>query len=348
MNPSKLKMIIKEEVTKSLFEAAPAAPVASTPPAVPSPVATVKFDQELFAMQNQLKDEQPLSVDFKNAKKRVQDLYRFVFSIKRVLMRYPGNPGTPIDQPTLDASLNTQRADIKKFWSARYEVLSQYVTSGDSLKGLFNFFGLGVTSKAQNFLDNGALSSVTENIKQQIRTGLNSNKERELLINLLTILGYNGNSFLAKKEFQNQNADFYLSYIYDMYNVSIVPLSEIINPPKNKVEADTSAGKSTPAPAQTQTAAQTPKSADPSSKKSNVTNWDQYVKATPDGGAAVKSAWEAYAATGQVKPDYYSFVAWYKKSKTAAGPRWPDDPGAVARLLQAKAKLYTPYAAPAR
>ena len=197
MNPSKLKMIIKEEVTKSLFEAAP---VASTAPAVPSPVATVEFDQESFAMQNQLKEEQPLSVDFKNAKKRVRDLMSFVFSIKRALTTYPGNAGTPIEQSTLNSSLDTQRADIKKFWSARYEVLGQYVRSGDSLITLFNFSGSGVTPGAQNFLDNRASSSVTGNLQQQIRAGLSSsNKERELLINLLTTLGYSGDSFLAKK-----------------------------------------------------------------------------------------------------------------------------------------------------
>jgi hypothetical protein len=299
-------------------------------------------------MQNQLKEEQPLSVDFKNAKKRVRDLMSFVFSIKRALTTYPGNAGTPIEQSTLNSSLDTQRTDIKKFWSARYEVLGQYVRSGDSLTTLFNFSGSGVTPGAQNFLDNGASSSVTGNLQQQIRAGLSrSNKERELLINLLTTLGYSGNSFLAKKEFQNQSAEFYLSYIFDMYNVSIVPLSEIINPPKNKVVAAPPAGKSAPAPSQTQPAAQTQQSTDPSSKKSNVTNWDQYVKATPNGGAAVKSAWEAFAATGKVKPDYYSFVAWYKNSKASAGPLWKDDPGTVARLLQAKANLFTPYAAPA-
>jgi hypothetical protein len=224
-------------------------------------------------------------------------------------------------------------------------VLAQYFRSGDALKRLL---GQTITPTAQNFLDNGASSSVTGNLQQQIRAGLSSsNKERELLINLLTTLGYSGDSFLAKKEFQNQSAEFYLSYIFDMYNVSIVPLANIINPPKNKVVAAPPAGTSAPPPAQTQPAAQTQQSTDPSSKKSNVTNWDQYVKATPNGGAAVKSAWEAFAATGKVKPDYYSFVAWYKNSKASAGPLWKDDPGTVARLLQAKASLFTPYAAPA-
>ncbi len=346
MNPSRLKMIIKEEVAKSLFEAAP---VASAPPAVPSPVAKVTLDETSFAMQRQLQSEQPLPVDFKNAKKRVHDLWSFVYSIKRMVTRYPGKAGTPIDEPTLNASLDTQRADIEKFWSARYMVLSQYVESGDSLIGLFNFLGLGVTPGAQNFLDNGALSSVTGDLKQKIRTLLSKdNKERELLINLLTILGYGGGPLLAKKELQNLSADVYLRYIFDIYNISIVPLAEIINPLKNKVVANTSADKSTPppAPAQTQTAAQTQKSADPSSKKSNATNWDQYVKMTPD-GAAVKSAWEAYAATGQVKPDYYSFVNWYKKSKSARPDLWDDGPGHIVRLLQAKANLFSaPAVAP--
>ena len=344
MNLSKLKMIIKEEVTKSLFEAAPAAPVASTPPAVPGPVPTVKFDQDSFAMQRHLQSEQSLTVDFKNAFTRLSQLSGFYNSLTGVtLMQLPGKSGTRIEREQLNASLNTQRADIYKFWIARYEVLGQYVRSGDGLRRLL---GQKITREAQDFLDKGANSSVVGKIHDQINAignDLNLEVSRNLLIEFLKILGYSSNEDLKK-----QNVDFYSRRIFDIINISIVPLSVIINPPKNKVAADTSTGKSTQQPAQTPLAAQTPQSADPSSKKSNATNWDQYVKATPNGGAAVKSAWEAFAATGKVKPDYYSFVAWYKKSKSARPDWWNDGPDHIARLLQANAKLYgTPAAAPA-
>jgi len=341
MNISKFKMILKEEVVRSLLEA----PVAAPPLAIPSPVAEI--DAESLAMQVQLKNEKPLPENFEGASTRAIELHDFIR--KGRLMAVPAGNGSAIKTSTLNSSLSVG-ANIKEFWNARYIVLNQYAVSGRSTKGLLSTLGLSVTPQLQDFLDKGNLSVVSQQIWSQIKTmtkQLTDVERGAALVNLLTLLGYQKDSFIKNPTFGTLGGSLYTSYTIDIANISRVPLANIINIPKNMVADAGQNQTSTPAtPSPVPVPTQPQQSADPSSKNSSATNWDQYVKMTP-GGAAVKSAWEAYAATGRVKPDYYSFVAWYKKSKTAAGPKWMDDPGTVARLLQAKANLFgTPFAAP--
>jgi hypothetical protein len=331
MNFSKFKMILKEEVVRSLSEAVPnmmpqvvanttaaAVPVAAPPPPIPAPVAGVQFDSDQMVLdmlaKTSLKNEKDLPLNFAGAQKRQIELFTTVSS--RQLESTPGQSGAKIKLVDIKQSLKPG-PPFYQFWDVRYRVLSQYVMSAASVSGLITNNIGPLNGVAQNFFDAGYMSSAAPGVKNIINSYIKNSKDViNPLQSLLKLLGYSNFPNIKWNELDQQQLR---NLIVDFFNISLVPLANLINIPKQTIVS---------AP-----------NANPNSKNPPAKNWDQYVKMTP-GGAEVKTAWEAYAATGQVKPDYYSFVNWYNKSKSARPDLWDDGPTNVARLLQAKANLF--------
>jgi hypothetical protein len=76
-----------------------------------------------------------------------------------------------------------------------------------------------------------------------------------------------------------------------------------------------------------------------------VQDWPGYIAKTPNGGAAVKAAWEANSKVTGQSPGFAAFVAWWRGMQKTRGQSWKGDPANVTVQLNADTKLKTPAAA---
>jgi len=77
-----------------------------------------------------------------------------------------------------------------------------------------------------------------------------------------------------------------------------------------------------------------------------VQDWAGYIAKTPNGGDAVKAAWEANSKVTGQSPGFAAFVAWWHGMQKTRGQSWRGDPADVTAQLNADTKLKTPEAAP--